>query len=100
MTGPASGWRPRVVALDIDGTLFGAPHGSGVVDETVAPAVRRAIDGAVTAGAQVVLATGRSTFGITGVLDLLALPRPPVERAFTVASNGSVTFAYAPGRTP
>ena len=93
-------WRPQVVALDVDGTLFGAPHGSGVVDETIAPAVRQAIDRAVAAGAHVVLATGRSTFGITRVLDLLELPRDGVEQALAVASNGSVTFAYAPRAVP
>ena len=92
---PPRGWRPQVVALDIDGTIFGAPHGSGVVDETVAPAVRRALDDVVAAGAHVVLATGRSTFGTTPVLDLLELPRHPGDRALAVASNGSVTFSYA-----
>jgi HAD superfamily hydrolase (TIGR01484 family) len=100
VTAPDTGWRPRVVALDIDGTLFGAPHGSGVVDETIAPAVRRAVDDVVAAGTQVVLATGRSTFGITSVLDLLGLPRDPGGRTLSVASNGSVTFAYTPAATP
>ena len=40
------GWQPKVVALDIDGTLFTAGHGvaSNTVDETVSPAVRSAID--------------------------------------------------------
>jgi len=93
-------WRPKVVALDIDGTIFGAPHGSGVVDETISPAVRRAVGGAVAAGAHVVLATGRSTFGITRVLDLLGLPPGREGQALAVASNGSVTFGYSPARTP
>ncbi len=93
-----AGWRPRLVALDIDGTLFTAGHGvaSNTVDETVSPVVRAAVDRAVDAGAHVVLATGRSTFGITRVLDMLGLPRPADDRALTVASNGSVTFAYPP----
>ena len=95
-----TGWQPRVVALDIDGTLFGAPHGSGVVEETIAPAVRDAVDRVLAAGSHVVLATGRSTFGITRVLDLLGLPRGSGDRALAVASNGSVTFGYDPGRTP
>jgi HAD superfamily hydrolase (TIGR01484 family) len=47
-----------------------------------------------------VLATGRSTFGMTGVLDLLGLPPRPGEQALAVASNGSVTFGYAPDRVP
>jgi Cof subfamily protein (haloacid dehalogenase superfamily) len=91
------GWQPKVVALDIDGTLFTAGHGvaSNTVDETVSPAVRSAIDRALDAGAHVVLATGRSTFGITRVLDMLDLPRHH-DRVLAVASNGSVTFAYPP----
>jgi Cof subfamily protein (haloacid dehalogenase superfamily) len=91
------GWQPKLVALDIDGTLFTAGHGvaSNTVDETITPAVRSAIDRVVDAGAHVVLATGRSTFGITHVLDLLELPRGD-GTALAVASNGSVTFAYPP----
>jgi Cof subfamily protein (haloacid dehalogenase superfamily) len=91
------GWQPKLVALDIDGTLFTAGHGvaSNTVDETIAPDVRSAIDRVLEAGAHVVLATGRSTFGITRVLDMLDLPRDG-DRALAVASNGSVTFAYPP----
>jgi Cof subfamily protein (haloacid dehalogenase superfamily) len=92
------GWQPKLVALDIDGTLFTAGHGtaSNTVDETITPAVRAAVDRAVDAGTHVVLATGRSTFGITRVLDMLGLPRNRGDRVLTVASNGSVTFAYPP----
>jgi Cof subfamily protein (haloacid dehalogenase superfamily) len=89
------GWRPRAVALDIDGTLFQAPHGSSVVEETVSPRVRAAVDRVVAAGVPVVLATGRSTFGITGVLDTLGLGGNG-DRVQAVASNGSVTFSYPP----
>jgi HAD superfamily hydrolase (TIGR01484 family) len=92
------GWQPKLVALDIDGTLFAAGHGvaRNTVEETIAPAVRKAVDRALDAGAHVVLATGRSTFGITRVLDMLELPRGGAERVLSVASNGSVTFAYPP----
>ena len=92
------GWQPKLVALDIDGTLFAAGHGvaSNTVDEFITPAVRRAVDKAIDAGAHVVLATGRSTFGITRVLDMLELPRGMADRVLAVASNGSVTFAYPP----
>jgi Cof subfamily protein (haloacid dehalogenase superfamily) len=91
------GWQPKLVALDIDGTLFTAGHGvaSNTVDETITPAVRSAIDRVLDAGAHVVLATGRSTFGISRVLDLLELPRHGGQ-VLSVASNGSVTFAYPP----
>src|SRR3954470_2217670 len=89
--GPAEGWQPKLVALDIDGTLFTAGHGvaSYAVEETVTPAVKAAIARAVDARTHIVLATGRSTFGITQVLDLLGLPRNREDRVLTVASNGS-----------
>ena len=95
---PEPGWRPELVALDIDGTLFTAGHGvaSNTVDETISPAVREAVDRVLEAGSHVVLATGRSTFGITRVLDMLELPRTKGDKVYTVASNGSVTFAYPP----
>ena len=90
-------WRPRVVALDIDGTVFHAPHGSSVVEETISPAVQAAVARVVDAGVPVVLATGRSTFGMTHVIDLLDLRRhDPHGRLLAVASNGSVTFSYPP----
>jgi Cof subfamily protein (haloacid dehalogenase superfamily) len=86
------------VALDIDGTLFAAGHGvaRNTVEESISPAVRGAVDKAIDAGAHVVLATGRSTFGITRVLDMLELPRGAAEKVLSVASNGSVTFSYPP----
>ncbi len=90
-------WTPKVVALDIDGTVFSAPHGSGVVDETISPAVREAVARVVDAGVPVVLATGRSTFGMTHVMDLLDLRRrDPHGQLLGVASNGSVTFSHPP----
>ena len=94
----SAGWQPKLVALDIDGTLFTAGHGaaSNTVEETITAAVQASIDRAVDAGAHVVLATGRSTFGITRVLDMLRLPRRGGDQVLTVASNGSVTFAYPP----
>jgi HAD superfamily hydrolase (TIGR01484 family) len=95
---PEQAWTPRLVALDIDGTLFSpheTPTGAGIVDETISRSVREAVDRVLDAGAHVVLATGRSTFGITDVLDRLGLPRDD-GRALTVASNGAVVFAYPP----
>ena len=90
------GWTPKLVALDIDGTLFGAGHGTGVVTEEISPGVRAAVDKVVAAGVPVVLSTGRSTFSITGVLEMLGLPRDPDGQVLAVASNGSVTFSYPP----
>lgn len=86
---------PRLVALDIDGTLFANVPSTGVVEETMRPAVVEAVHRAYDAGAHVVLATGRSTSGVTPVWDHLGLP-PDGARVLSVASNGSVTFAYPP----
>jgi Cof subfamily protein (haloacid dehalogenase superfamily) len=89
------GWRPKAIALDIDGTLLHAPHGSSVVDDTVSPRVLAAVDRVVDQGVPVVLATGRSTSGVTPVLETLRLERQR-GGVLAVASNGSVTFAYPP----
>ena len=64
-------WRPKLVALDIDRTLVSP-------DERVSPAVRQAVRAAAAAGAHIVLATGRSTYGVEPVLDLLGLDDPPL----------------------
>jgi Cof subfamily protein (haloacid dehalogenase superfamily) len=87
---------PKLVALDIDGTLFANVPSTGEVEEVISPAVRDAIDRAVDAGAHIVLSTGRSAFGITDVWDQLGLPRNGDGRVLTVASNGSVVFSYPP----
>ena len=68
------GFAPRLVALDIDGTLFANEPSTGLVEETISPAVVEAVRRAYAAGAHVVMATGRSTFGITHVWDMLGLP--------------------------
>jgi Cof subfamily protein (haloacid dehalogenase superfamily) len=86
---------PRLVALDIDGTLFANLPSTGEVEETIRPAVVGAVHRAYDAGAHVVLATGRSTSGITQVWDLIGLP-PDGATVLSVASNGSVTFSYPP----
>jgi Cof subfamily protein (haloacid dehalogenase superfamily) len=86
---------PRLVALDIDGTLYANVPSTGVVEETISAPVVAAVRRAYDAGAHVVLATGRSTFGITHVWDQLGLP-PDGSHVLAVASNGSVTFRYPP----
>ncbi len=88
-------WTPKLVALDIDGTLYANVPSTGAVSEEITRPVRDAVQRAVDAGAHVVLATGRSAFGITEVLDQLGLPREG-GTALTVASNGSVVFSYPP----
>jgi Cof subfamily protein (haloacid dehalogenase superfamily) len=86
---------PRMVALDIDGTLYTNVPATGQVEEEISPEVVAAVQRAYDAGAHVVLATGRSTFGIADVWDQLGLPRDGA-RVLSVASNGSVTFQYPP----
>jgi Cof subfamily protein (haloacid dehalogenase superfamily) len=90
-----NGFFPRLVALDLDGTLFANEPSTGLVEETVSPDVVAAVRRAYAAGAHVVLATGRSTFGITHVWDQLGLPLNGAQ-VLAVASNGSVTFRYPP----
>jgi HAD superfamily hydrolase (TIGR01484 family) len=93
VTSPAS-WRPRLVALDIDGTLLKWIEGAGQTYEQVAPAVHDAVRRAHDAGAHIVLASGRSPHGMTTIADLLDLEGG--EPAWVVASNGAVVFRYPP----
>ncbi len=92
-------WRPRLVALDIDGTILKWVEGAGMTHEEVSPAVTDAVRRALDAGAHVVLASGRSPHGMTRVADLLDLhdpDDPASDRLWIVASNGAVVFRYPP----
>ena len=80
----AATWRPRLVALDIDGTVV--DH-DGALPEAVRKAVGRVLD----ADVPVVLATGRSWHGTQPVFDELGLPP-----GLSVASNGAVVVSYPP----
>jgi hydroxymethylpyrimidine pyrophosphatase-like HAD family hydrolase len=77
-------WRPRLVALDIDGTLVDR---NGLLLRAVAEAV----DLVVRARVPVVLSTGRSWHGTRPLFDELGLPPGP-----TVCSNGAVIVRYPP----
>ena len=79
-----SGWRPQLVALDVDGT---------VVDRNgqLPDAVGEAIDLVIAAGVPVVLSTGRAWHGTQPVVDLLGLPP-----GLSVCSNGAVIVGYPP----
>ncbi|MFD5826811.1 HAD family hydrolase [Lentzea sp. NPDC060358] len=70
-------WRPRLAALDIDGTL--TPVGSN----DLSPAVRAAITRAAGHGCEVVLSTGRSLIGVTPIA-------AQVPASFALCSNGAV----------
>ena len=87
---------PKLVALDIDGTLLVPERENGISAQSTTPAVRAAIDRVLDAGAYVVLASGRSPLSMTGVLRHLELPRQTGEQVLVVASNGAVTFSYPP----
>ncbi len=79
-------WKPRLIALDLDGTLV-AP--GDTLPDDVADAVRAA----VRAGARVVIATGRGWHATQWVVDELGLPPGP-----HVCSNGAVIVDYPPLR--
>lgn len=77
-------WRPKMVALDIDGTVV--DH-AGFLPDPVRQAVQRALDQDV----RVVLATGRSWHGTAPIHDALGLPPGQL-----ICSNGSVRASYPP----
>lgn len=89
-------WTPRLVALDIDGTLLKWVDGQDEEYETIPARTRDAVHRALDAGAHVVLASGRSPHGMTRIADLLGLPRDGADRLWVVASNGAVIFRYPP----
>src|SRR5918995_214000 len=84
MISPETGWQPRLVALDIDGTIVD-------LDGAMPEAVRKAVGRVLDADVPVVLATGRSWHGTRPVFDELGLPPGP-----SVASNGAVVVSYPP----
>lgn len=96
MADPAPGWRPRLVALDIDGTLLKWVEGAGTTHEEVPETTYAAVHRAVDAGAHVVLASGRSPHGMIPIADRLGLPGEGAGRLWVVASNGAVVFRYPP----
>ncbi len=94
--GEASDWTPRLVALDIDGTLLKWVDGQAEDYETITDPVLGAVHRALDAGAHIVLSSGRSPHGMTGIADLLQIPREEADRLWVVASNGAVVFRYPP----
>lgn len=83
---PESQWKPRLIALDVDGTLLDPEPQK--ISAPVRAAVRRAVDG----GGQVVIATGRSVLGTLPVLDELGL-----SAGAALCSNGAVKVDAATG---
>lgn len=93
-------WTPKLVALDIDGTLLIPDPEHGFSSEVVTPAVTEAVLDAARSGVHVVLASGRAPLSMAGVADRLGLTRLVEEitgdRLHIVASNGSVVVRHAP----
>jgi hydroxymethylpyrimidine pyrophosphatase-like HAD family hydrolase len=83
-TSSAGGWTPKLVALDVDGTVV--DH-----DGTLPEPVREAVGQLLDQGVRVVLATGRSWHGAVPVFEQLRLPPGP-----TVCSNGAVIVTHPP----
>ncbi len=77
-------WKPRLVALDIDGTIV--DHEGVLPDE-----MRRAIRRVAMAGVPVVLTTGRSWHATRPVFEALELPAGPA-----ISSNGAVVVQFPP----
>jgi len=84
---PPAGWAPKVVALDVDGTLLDWVDDHEVMSTAVVNAVQRAR----TAGAYVVISTGRSVPGVLDAAEMLEL-----DSGLCVASNGAVVFDHPP----
>ncbi|TIC82221.1 HAD family phosphatase [Nocardioides sp. GY 10113] len=90
-----AGWQPKIVALDIDGTLLRWIDGQGASHEEVTTAVHDAVQSVLDAGCHVVLASGRAPHNMTVVADLLKL-HGHGEQLWVVAANGAVVFRYPP----
>ncbi|MEU6133600.1 HAD family hydrolase [Nocardioides sp. NPDC047086] len=89
-------WQPRLVALDIDGTLLRWVDGTGTTSEALSDKVRDAVRRAYDMGAQVVLSSGRSIHAMTGIADLIGIPDAGADRLWIVAANGAVVSRYPP----
>ncbi len=84
MINPDNGWRPGLVALDVDGTIV--DH-----DGRLPAEVHDAIRAVLAADVPVILSTGRSWHGTVDLVDALGLPP-----GLSVCSNGAVTVRYPP----
>lgn len=80
----AGDWRPRLVAVDADGTILGA-------DEEIPAGLAAKLRAIEAAGVPVVLVTGRSWLSAQLVLDQLGLPP-----SYCVCNNGATVMTYPP----
>ncbi|MCO7237637.1 HAD family hydrolase [Aeromicrobium sp. CnD17-E] len=79
-----TGWRPKIVALDVDGTMVDW-------ENRMTDTVRDAVHAIKDSGVHVVISTGRA---IPGVLDAARNLR--LDDGIAVASNGAVVHTYSP----
>ena len=97
---PEADFFPKLVALDIDGTLLIPDFEKGFSAEQLTEPVASAVLDAAGSGVPIVLASGRAPLSMAGVADRLGLTRVVEEhsgeRLHVVASNGSVIFRHAP----
>ncbi|RYY43434.1 MAG: HAD family phosphatase, partial [Actinomycetales bacterium] len=77
-------WRPKLVALDVDGTLVDW-------ENRMTDVVRDAVHALKDTGVHVVISTGRA---IPGVID--AAENLRLDDGIAVASNGAVVHTYSP----
>ncbi len=77
------GWRPRLIALDVDGTMVD-------YDNQMSPAVRAAVLAMHAAGVEVVISTGRAVPGVLNTVEKLDLD------GYAIASNGALVIAHRP----
>ncbi|MRJ99923.1 HAD-IIB family hydrolase [Aeromicrobium sp. S22] len=77
-------WRPRLVALDVDGTLVDSAN-------EMTPAVREVVRAVRDSGIEVAISTGRAIPGVVDTTQKLGF-----TEGYAVASNGAVVFSYDP----
>ncbi len=77
-------WRPKLVALDVDGTIVNG-------DNELSDVVRDAVVAIRDSGIETVISTGRA---ISGVMDTVG--KLGFTDGLAVASNGAVVFSYDP----
>jgi hydroxymethylpyrimidine pyrophosphatase-like HAD family hydrolase len=82
-------WRPKLVALDLDGTVVGYRE----FDAAPSAAVRAAVDAVREAGVPVIVATGRPVWGALPTAEHLDL-----HGIELVCSNGAVVYDGGTGR--
>ncbi len=79
-----SAWRPKLLALDVDGTLV---DGANVMS----PAVREAVRAMRDSGIETVITTGRAIPGVMNTAGLLGF-----DDGYAIGSNGAIVFSYNP----